>query len=62
MTLHMCITRHSLGHGGFVPYAYMSFTMKALAAAASGLHWSYIVVMLYGTVFLLCYSCVMVML
>ena len=43
-----------------MPYACMSFIMKALATAASGLHWSYIIVMLYGTMFLLRYSYVMV--
>ena len=58
----MCITRYSLGHGGLVPYACMSFIMKALATAASGLHWSYIIVMLYGTMFLLRDGYVMVML
>lgn len=41
----------------FVQYAYMSFIMKALAAAALGLHWSNIMVMLYEVILWLHYLC-----
>lgn len=58
----MCITRYSLGHGDFVPYAYMSFTMKALAAAALGLHWSEIMVTLHEVMLWQPYGYIMVML
>ena len=44
LALHMHIMRLSLGH--WLLWT-MSFTMRALAAAASGLHWSGIMVMLY---------------
>ena len=36
-------------------YACMTFTMNALAAAALGLHWSGIMVMLYKVMLWLCY-------
>ena len=45
--------------GYFVPYACMSFAMKALGAAALGLHWRDIVVMLYEVMFWLRYGYVM---
>ena len=34
----------------------MSFTMKALAVAALGLHWGNIMVMLYEVILWLCYG------
>ena len=37
----------------------MSFTMKALAAAALGLHWSSLMIMLYRVMLWLCYGYVM---
>ena len=37
----------------------MSFTMKALAAAALGLHWSGLMIMLYEVMLWLCYGYVM---
>ena len=43
----------------FVPYACMSFAMKALGAAALGLHWRDIMVMLYEVMFWLCHGYVM---
>ena len=43
----------------FVPYACMSFAMKALGAAALGLHWRDIMVMLYEVMFWLHYGYVM---
>ena len=36
-------------------YACMTFTMKTLAAAALGLHWSGIMVVLYEVMLWLCY-------
>ena len=45
--------------GYFVQYACMSFTMKALAAAALGLNWSNSMVMLYEVMLWLCYGYVM---
>ena len=44
----------------FVWYACMDFTMKALAAAALGLHWSNIMVVLYEVALWLHYSYIMV--
>ena len=43
----------------FVPYACMSFAMKALGAAALGLHWRDIMVMLYEVMLWLPYGYVM---
>ena len=40
-------------------YTCVSFTMKALAAAASGPHWSNIMDMLYEVMLWLCYGYVM---
>ena len=45
-----------------VQYTCMNFTRKDLAAAALGLHWSTIVIMLYEAMLWLCYGCIMVML
>ena len=45
-----------------MPYACVSSTMKALASAESGLHWSGIMVMLYEVMLCLCYGYTMVML
>ena len=45
--------------GFFVPHACTSFTMKALAAAALGQHWSGNLVMLYEVMLWLHYSYVM---
>ena len=45
--------------GYFVPYACMSFAMKALGVAALGLHWRDIMVMLYEVTFCLRYGYVM---
>ena len=46
----------------FVWYTCVSFTMKALAAAALGLHWSNIMVMVCEVMLWLYYGCAMVML
>ena len=48
--------------GCFVQYACMSFTMKALAAAALGLHWSDIMVTLHQVMLQQPYGYIMVML
>ena len=48
--------------GYFVPFPCRGFTMKALAAAALGLHWSDIMVMLSEVMLWLHYGYVMVML
>ena len=40
----------------FVRYTCMSFAMKALAAAALGLHWSDFVIMSYEVMLRLCYG------
>ena len=40
----------------FVRYTCMSFAMKALAAAALGLHWSDFVIMSYEVILRLCYG------
>ena len=58
----MCITRYSFGHGYFVQYPCMSFTMKILAATSLGLHWSNIMVVLYKVILWLRYTYAMVML
>ena len=45
-----------------MPYTAVNFTMKDPAAAALGLRWSYIGVMLHEAMLWLCYGCVMAML
>ena len=46
----------------FVWWAYAGFNMKALAAAALGIHWRNVMVMLHEVMLWLCYGFIMVML
>ena len=67
-TVHVCYELLALSRGTLlvagccVQYAGMSFTMKALAAAALGLPWSGIIIMLYEVMLWLLQGSVMVML
>lgn len=56
----MPITKHSFGHMLLCGAFCMSFIMKALTAAAWGLCWSDIMIMLYKVMLWLCYGCVMI--
>lgn len=58
----MHITRCSLDPDSCVPYAGVNFTMKDPAAAALGLRWSDIGIMLCEALLWLCYGYIMVLL
>ena len=59
-TAHLLQEVLTLGY--FVWWACASFNMKALVAAALGLHWRNVMVMLHEVMLRLCYGFIMVLL